>query len=94
MKTMSTGLFLSTLSLGFFVSSLLVSLVHKVTGDRKPWFANNINRGKLYDFYWLLALLSALNLVVYLFCANWYVYKDKRLAEEGIELEEVETCVH
>ncbi|PQQ14196.1 protein NRT1/ PTR FAMILY 6.3 [Prunus yedoensis var. nudiflora] len=94
MKTMSTGLFLSTLSLGFFFSSLLVTIVHKITGHSKPWLADNLNQGKLYDFYWLLALLSALNLVIYLFCANWYVYKDKRLAEEGIELEEPEICAH
>lgn len=94
MKTMSTGLFLSTLSLGFFVSSLLVTLVHKVTGQNKPWLADNLNKGKLYDFYWLLALLSGLNLVIYLFCAKWYVYKDKRLAEEGIELEDADTSSH
>lgn len=94
MKTMSTGLFLSTLSLGFFVSSLLVTLVHKVTGHNKPWLADNLNQGKLYDFYWLLALLSGLNLVIYLFCAKWYVYKDKRLAEEGIELEDADTSFH
>ncbi|XP_044484379.1 protein NRT1/ PTR FAMILY 6.3 isoform X2 [Mangifera indica] len=94
MKTMSTGLFLSTLSLGFFFSSLLVSIVHKVTGHKKPWLADNLNRGKLYDFYWLLAILSALNFVIYLGCAKWYVYKDKRLAEEGIELEEQEVTCH
>ncbi|KAL6177098.1 hypothetical protein ACLB2K_048624 [Fragaria x ananassa] len=94
MKTMSTGLFLSTLSLGFFFSSVLVTIVHKVTGVRKPWLADNLNQGKLYDFYWLLAILSALNLLIYLACAKWYVYKDKRLAEEGIELEEVEICAH
>ncbi|KAJ0104867.1 hypothetical protein Patl1_18528 [Pistacia atlantica] len=94
MKTMSTGLFLSTLSLGFFFSSLLVSIVHKVTGDKKPWLADNLNQGKLYDFYWLLAILSALNFVIYLGCAKWYVYKDKRLAEEGIELEEQEFTCH
>ncbi|XP_059444287.1 protein NRT1/ PTR FAMILY 6.3-like [Corylus avellana] len=94
MKTISTGLFLSTLSLGFFVSSLLVTVVHKVTGNKKPWLADNLNQGKLYDFYWLLAILSALNLVVYLVCAKWYVYKDKRLAEEGIELEEVDPSCH
>ncbi|KAH9721350.1 protein NRT1/ PTR FAMILY 6.3 [Citrus sinensis] len=94
MKTMSTGLFLSTLSLGFFVSSLLVSLVHKVTGDKKPWLADNLNQGRLYDFYWLLAILSALNFVIYLAFARWYVYKDKRLAEEGIELEEPEPACH
>nr|POE48521.1 protein nrt1/ ptr family 6.3 [Quercus suber] len=94
MKTLSTGLFLSTLSLGFFVSSLLVSIVRKVNGNQRPWLADNLNQGKLYDFYWLLAILSALNLVIYLFCAKWYVYKDKRLAEEGIELEETELSCH
>lgn len=90
MKTMSTGLFLSTLSLGFFFSSVLVSIVHKVTGNRKPWLADNLNKGKLYDFYWLLAVLSVLNFALYLVGASWYVYKEKRLAEEGIELEEAE----
>ncbi|EEF32592.1 protein NRT1/ PTR FAMILY 6.3 [Ricinus communis] len=89
MKTMSTGLFLSTLSLGFFFSSLLVTIVHKVTGN-SPWIADNINEGKLYDFYWLLAILAGLNLVLFLGCAKWYVYKDKRLAEVGIELEELD----
>ncbi|PON53855.1 Proton-dependent oligopeptide transporter [Parasponia andersonii] len=94
MKTMSTGLFLSTLSLGFFFSSLLVTIVHKVTGDKKPWLADNLNQGKLYNFYWLLTILSALNMVIYLVCAKWYVYKDKRLADEGIELEEVDVVCH
>lgn len=94
MKTMSTGLFLSTLSLGFFVSSLLVTIVHKVTWNTKPWLPDNINQGRLYDFYWLLAGLSALNFVIYLVCSKWYVYKDKRLADAGIELEEVEVVCH
>ncbi|XVF52646.1 hypothetical protein PTKIN_Ptkin05aG0035200 [Pterospermum kingtungense] len=94
MKTMSTGLFLSTLSLGFFVSSLLVTIVHKVTGNKKPWLPDNLNKGRLYDFYWLLAILSCLNLVTYLVFATWYVYKDKRLPDEGIELEEAEPTFH
>ncbi|XP_057417283.1 protein NRT1/ PTR FAMILY 6.3-like [Lotus japonicus] len=94
MKTMSTGLFLSTLSLGFFFSSMLVTLVHKMTGHRQGWLADNLNQGKLDDFYWLLAVLSGVNLVVFLFCAKWYVYKDKRLAQEGIELEDQDTAGH
>lgn len=87
MKTMSTGLFLSTLSLGFFFSSVLVSIVHKVTG-KKPWIADNLNQGRLYDFYWLLAVMSALNFMFFLMCAKWYIYKEKRFANDGIELEE------
>ncbi|PSS04065.1 Protein NRT1/ PTR FAMILY 6.3 like [Actinidia chinensis var. chinensis] len=94
MKTMSTGLFLSTLSLGFFLSSMLVSIVHKVTRAKSPWLADNLNQGKLYDFYWLLAILSVLNFMVYLVSAKWYVYKEKRLSEVGIELEEAEPTCH
>lgn len=94
MKTMSTGLFLSTLSLGFFVSSILVTIVHKVTGNKKPWLADNLNEGRLYNFYWLLTILSILNLVVFLVCSRWYVYKEKRLADEGIELEDSGPSCH
>nr|XP_043611694.1 protein NRT1/ PTR FAMILY 6.3-like [Erigeron canadensis] len=94
MKTMSTGLFLSTLSLGFFFSSLLVTIVHKITGDKKPWLADNLNQGKLYNFYWLLAILSVLNLGLFLVAARWYVYKEHRLAAEGIELEEDDFVGH
>ncbi|KAI4371441.1 hypothetical protein MLD38_019676 [Melastoma candidum] len=94
MKTMSTGLFLSTLSLGFFLSSLLVTIVNHITGDRVPWLADNLNHGQLYNFYWLLAILSCANFLIYLACSRWYVYKDKRLADEGIELEEEGITVH
>ncbi|KAF3324624.1 protein NRT1/ PTR FAMILY 6.2-like protein [Carex littledalei] len=71
MKTLSTGLFLTTLSLGFFLSSFLVSVIKSVTGHNgeKSWLADNINEGRLDYFYGLLALLSTINLVVYLVCA-------------------------
>ncbi|GMI76373.1 CHLORINA 1, ARABIDOPSIS THALIANA NITRATE TRANSPORTER 1, nitrate transporter 1.1 [Hibiscus trionum] len=94
MKTMSTGLFLSTLSLGFFVSSLLVTIVHKITGNKKPWLPDNLNQGRLYNFYWLLMILSCLNLAIYLVFAKRYVYKDKKLADEGIVSEDAEPTFH
>ncbi|PIA36828.1 hypothetical protein AQUCO_03200062v1 [Aquilegia coerulea] len=73
MKSMSTGLFLSTLSMGFFVSSLLVSLVDKVT--KKGWIRNNLNKGRLENFYWLLAVLGVLNFLVFLAFAMKHQYK-------------------
>ncbi|XP_073047851.1 protein NRT1/ PTR FAMILY 6.3-like [Primulina eburnea] len=94
MKTMSTGLFLSTISLGFFFSSILVTVVHQATGPSKPWLADNLNEGKLYNFYWLLGILSVLNMCVFLACSRRYVYKEKRLADEGIELEEAGPICH
>ncbi|KAI7994094.1 Protein NRT1/ PTR FAMILY 6.3 [Camellia lanceoleosa] len=94
MKTMSTRLFLSTFLLGFFFSTMLVSIVHKVTGEKRPWLVDNLNQGRLYNFYWLLAILSVLNLFLFIVGAKWYVYKEKRLVEEGLELEKVEPSCH
>ncbi|KAJ0264664.1 Protein NRT1/ PTR FAMILY 6.4 [Hirschfeldia incana] len=73
MKSMSTGLFLSTISMGFFVSSLLVSLVDKVT--HKSWLRSNLNKGRLNYFYWLLAVLGAFNFLVFIVFAMKHQYK-------------------
>ncbi|KAL0813187.1 hypothetical protein Bca101_069630 [Brassica carinata] len=88
MKTMSTGLLLSTLALGFFFSSILVTIVEKFTDKAHPWIADDLNKGRLYNFYWLVAVILTLNFLIFLVFSKWYVYKDKRLAELGIELED------
>ncbi|XP_042509248.1 protein NRT1/ PTR FAMILY 6.2-like [Macadamia integrifolia] len=75
MKSMSTGLFLSTIGFGFFVSTFIVSIITQVTGTQlgTGWLTSNINYGKLYYFYALLAVLSFINLIFYILCALWYV---------------------
>ncbi|CAK9329597.1 unnamed protein product, partial [Citrullus colocynthis] len=86
MKTMSTGLFLSTLSLGFFISSFLVSVVKRVTGNNgEGWLADNINYGRLDCFYGLLTILSVINFVAFLVCVIWYMpQKSKDFQNNGI----------
>lgn len=76
MKSMSTGLFLSTISMGFFVSSLLVSIVEKVTN--KSWLRSDLNMGRVDNFYWLLAVLGLLNFLVFLTFAMRHQYKEKQ----------------
>nr|GMC65227.1 protein NRT1/ PTR FAMILY 6.2-like [Ipomoea batatas] len=86
MKTMSTGLFLTTLSLGFFVSSFLVSIVKKVTGHgNQGWLADNINYGRLDCFYGLLAILGVVNFALYVVSAVWF--KRKTNKKGGIQME-------
>jgi hypothetical protein len=82
MKTMITGLFLSTLSLGFFFSTDIVSAVHAVTtsGGRTPGLTDDLDQGSLHKFYWLLAAISAVDLLAFVAVARGYVYKEKRLA--------------
>ncbi|KAI3724923.1 hypothetical protein L1987_64691 [Smallanthus sonchifolius] len=79
MKTMSTGLFLTTLALGFFMSSFLVSVVKNVTGthDGEGWLADDINHGRLDCFYGLLSILGVINFGVYLVVAAWNKKDDK-----------------
>jgi dipeptide/tripeptide permease len=73
MKSMSTGLFLVTLSMGFFLSSFLVFAVDGVT--RGAWIRNNLDAGRLDLFYWMLAVLGVANLAVFLVFARRHVYK-------------------
>ncbi|KAJ6722489.1 OLIGOPEPTIDE TRANSPORTER-RELATED [Salix koriyanagi] len=75
MKSLGTAISWCSVAFGYFLSSVVVQLVNKVTGG---WLAsNNLNRDKLNYFYWLLAGISALNFGVYLTCASWYRYKNK-----------------
>lgn len=95
MKSMSTGLFLSTLSMGFFVSSLLVSLVDEASKGR--WLRSNLNKGKLENFYWMLAVLCVLNFFVFLVFAMRHKYKvhnyvvDHDAGDEEIKKENLES---
>ncbi|KAK6927527.1 hypothetical protein RJ641_006118 [Dillenia turbinata] len=87
MKVMSTGLFLTTLSLGFFLSSLLVSIVKAETrtGEGKGWLVDNINNGRLDCFYGLLAALSFVNFGAYLLCAMWYKARSHKEMENEVK---------
>lgn len=90
MKSMSTAFFLTALALGFFVSSLLVSLVHVITNG--GWIKNNLNRGRLDYFYWMLAVLGVLNFIVFLFFAMRHQYKVQHVVSVDDRMEELKVC--
>ncbi|XP_076883298.1 protein NRT1/ PTR FAMILY 4.5-like [Bidens hawaiensis] len=73
MKSLGTAIAWCSLAFGYYTSSIVVEVVNKVSNG---WLAsNNLNRDKLNYFYWLLAVLSLVNLGFYLMCASWYKYK-------------------
>ncbi|KAK7860399.1 protein nrt1/ ptr family 8.2 [Quercus suber] len=76
-RSLCSALSLTTVALGNYLSTLLVTIVTKVsTRHGKPgWIPDNLNYGRVDYFFWLLAVLSVLNLGVYLVIAKWYTYK-------------------
>ncbi|KAK1359779.1 Proton-dependent oligopeptide transporter [Heracleum sosnowskyi] len=60
-----------------YLSSFLITVVHRVTRNSagENWLAEDLNKGKLDYFYYLIAGLMALNLGYFLVVAKWYKYK-------------------
>lgn len=77
MRSMCSALSLTTSALGNYLSALLVTIVTGITAKNGNlgWIPDNLNRGHLDYFFWLLAILSLLNFGAYLFIAKWYTYK-------------------
>ncbi|XP_075494866.1 protein NRT1/ PTR FAMILY 7.3-like [Primulina tabacum] len=65
LKSFGSALCLTSISLGNYVSSLLVSIVIKITSENNMpgWIPGNLNKGHLDRFYFLLAGLTAIDLV-------------------------------
>lgn len=75
MQSFLTAMTYCSYSFGFFLSSLLVSLVNRITSNSSGggWLSDNdLNKDRLDLFYWMLAALSALNFFNYLFWSQWY----------------------
>lgn len=78
MRSLATALSWASLAMGYYLSSVLVSIVNSITGalQHKPWLSgSNLNHYHLERFYWLLCALSGLNFLLYLFWANRYKYR-------------------
>ncbi|KAI4312629.1 hypothetical protein MLD38_037433 [Melastoma candidum] len=76
LKSFGSALCMTSISLGNYVSSLLVTMVTKLSERRDVpgWIPRDLNLGHLDRFYFLLATLTVADLVVYVACAKWYKY--------------------
>ncbi|KAJ8559898.1 hypothetical protein K7X08_003956 [Anisodus acutangulus] len=71
MRSIAASFFFVGLAGSSYLSSFLSSVVHKTSN----WLAEDLNKGKLDCFYYLIAALEILNLGYFLVCAKWYKYK-------------------
>ncbi|XP_059289820.1 protein NRT1/ PTR FAMILY 2.11-like [Lycium ferocissimum] len=71
MRSIAASFFFVGLAGSSYLSSFFSSVVHKTSN----WLAEDLNKGRLDCFYYLIAALETLNLGYFLLCAKWYKYK-------------------
>lgn len=78
MRSLCSALSLLTTSLGNYLSAFILTVVTTLTTEdgKTGWIPDNLNKGHLDYYFWLLAGLSFLNLLVYMICAK--IYKRKK----------------
>nr|DAD42207.1 TPA_asm: hypothetical protein HUJ06_000437 [Nelumbo nucifera] len=88
-KSFGSSLCMASISLGNYVSSLLVNMVMGITArNNKPgWIPGNLNSGHMDRFYFLLAGLTVIDFGIYLYCAKWYKCIKLEGDVEAIEVE-------
>ncbi|XP_077229760.1 protein NRT1/ PTR FAMILY 5.2-like isoform X2 [Tasmannia lanceolata] len=87
MKSLGTSYFTTSLGIGNFLSSFLLTNVAKITKkhNHKGWILDNLNESHLDYYYAFYAVLSVLNLVFFVMVSKSYVYNTD-VMESKIEL--------
>lgn len=92
MKSLGTSYFTTSLGIGHFLSSFILSTVADFTrrNGRRGWILDNLNLSHLDYYYAFLAILSSLNLLFFLVVAKSFVYNvdaSETKSESEMELE-------
>ncbi|KAK1553012.1 hypothetical protein Q3G72_027148 [Acer saccharum] len=88
MRSSAAALYWVAISIGNYIGTLMVTLVHKYTGKEHNWLPDrNLNKGRLEYYYLLVSGIQVINLIYYVLCAWYYTYKH---LEEAISKEEEE----
>lgn len=77
MKSLGTSYSMTSLGVGNFISSFLLSTVSHITREhgRHEWILNNLNASHLDYYYAFFAILNFLNFGFFLLVTKFYVYK-------------------
>ncbi|XP_021774461.1 protein NRT1/ PTR FAMILY 5.4-like [Chenopodium quinoa] len=77
MRSMGSALTNGAIGVGAFMSSAIIAAVQQMSKKwGEEWLVNNLNRAHLDEFYWVLAGFCALDLVIYVLAAKWFVWKN------------------
>lgn len=82
----------AVIGIGILGSVLSVFVVGKISekGGKTNWFQHDLNGSRVDKYYWTLAWLMGINLVIFVVVALFYRYKESVLADQrGAEFGEI-----
>jgi peptide/histidine transporter 3/4 len=74
MRSIGNALFSCSVAIASYVSSIIVNVIHHTTRthDHPDWLVNDINKGRIDYFYYLIAMIGTLNFVYFIYVARRY----------------------
>ena len=88
LQGLTMGVFLATQSIGNFVASALVNIVESASEKYSSygnWYADDINKGRLDFFFYVLAGLMGVNIVIFCIISTRYTYVNPNILCEDEE---------
>lgn len=78
MRSVAGSFYFLAMGASSYLNSFLISIVHRTTENAKTgnWLPEDLNKGRLDYFYFLITGLGILNVVYFLVCSRWYEYKE------------------
>ncbi|KAI4314225.1 hypothetical protein L6164_027158 [Bauhinia variegata] len=89
MRSIANSLFSCSFAVASYVSSFMVTIVHHTTRTEShpDWLTNDINKGRLDYFYYLIAGIAAVNLIYFLHVARGYRYKGSEDPKDNAQVD-------
>ncbi|KAL2515956.1 Protein NRT1/PTR FAMILY 2.11 [Forsythia ovata] len=89
MRSIAGSFFFCGMAAASYLNGFLISLVHRTTEGSSTgnWLPEDLNKGRLDYFYYLITALCVLNLCYFLVCAKWYRYKGTGSSIVAVEME-------
>jgi dipeptide/tripeptide permease len=91
MKSLGTSYAMTTLGVGSFLSSILLSTVSDLTkrNGHKGWITNNLNESHLDYYYAFFVGLNCINFIVFFIVSRLYLYKAEIDFHDGSSSQEL-----
>lgn len=89
MRSVAGAFFFCGMAASSYLNGFLVMVIHRTTEGAATgnWLPEDLNKGRLDYFYFLITVMGVLNLGYFLVCSRWYRYKESGGHAGTVEME-------